>query len=91
MKPGSRALGVAESYRGTDGATSTLAGAVVRADRTVDDLVFGTCTVGGSDATDAIVDCWRRLDRADVQYVFVAGVGAAVGLRDPERATAGLH
>ena len=77
MKPGSRALGVAESYRGTDGATSTLAGAVVRADRTVDDFVFGTCTVGGSDATDAIVDCWRRLDRPDVQYVFVAGVALA--------------
>jgi endonuclease V-like protein UPF0215 family len=77
VKPGSRALGVAESYRGTDGATSTLAGAVVRADRTVDDLVFGTCTVGGSDATDAIVDCWRRLDRADVRYVFVAGVALA--------------
>ena len=77
MKPGSRALGVAESYRGTDGATSTLAGAVVRADRTVDDFVFGTCTVGGSDATGAIADCWRRLDRADVQYVFVAGVALA--------------
>ena len=77
MKPGSRALGVAESYRGTDGATSTLAGAVVRADRTVDDFVFGTCTVGGSDATDAIVDCWCRLDRADVRYVFVAGVALA--------------
>ena len=77
MKPGSRALGVAESYRGTDGATSTLAGAVVRADRTVDDFIFGTCTVGGSDATDAIVDCWRRLDRADVRYVFVAGVALA--------------
>ncbi|PSQ42672.1 DUF99 domain-containing protein [Halobacteriales archaeon QS_9_68_42] len=77
MKPGSRALGVAESYRGTDGATSTLAGAVVRADRTVDDFVFGTCTVGGGDATDTIVDCWRRLDRPDVQYVFVAGVALA--------------
>ena len=77
MKPGSRALGVAESYRGTDGATSTLAGAVVRADRTVDDFVFGTCTVGGGDGTDAVADCWRRLDRPDVQYVFVAGVALA--------------
>lgn len=74
MKPGRRALGVAESYRGTDAATSTLAGAVVRANRRVDDFVFSTCTVGGSDATGAIVDAWDRLDRPDVQYVFLAGV-----------------
>lgn len=79
MKPGRRALGIAESYRGTDddATSSTLGGAVVRADRVVDDFVFGTCTVGGSDATDAIVDCWRRLDRPDVRYVFLAGVAPA--------------
>lgn len=79
MKPGRRALGVAESYRGTDdgSTTSTLAGAVVRADRTVDDFAFSSCTVGGTDATDAIVECWRRLDRPDVRYVFVAGVALA--------------
>lgn len=90
MKPGRRALGVAESYRGTDdgGSTSTLAGAVVRADRTVDDFVVGTCTVGGTDATDAIADCWRRLDRPDVRYIFVAGVALAwYNLVDP----AALH
>ncbi|WP_178915048.1 DUF99 family protein [Natronomonas gomsonensis] len=78
MKPGRRALGIAESYRGTDdGASSTLGGAVVRANRVVDDFVFGSCTVGGSDATAAIIDCWRRLDRPDVRYVFVAGVALA--------------
>lgn len=79
MKAGRRALGVAESYRGTDEepATSTLAGAVVRADRTVDDFVFGGCTVGGTDATTAIIDCWRRLDREDVPYVFLSGVALA--------------
>lgn len=79
MKSGRRALGVAESYRGTDdgSTTSTLAGAVVRADRTVDDFVFGSHTVGGTDATDAVVDCWRRLDRPDVRYVLLAGVAVA--------------
>ncbi|WP_254839971.1 DUF99 family protein [Natronomonas marina] len=79
MKPGRRALGVAESYRGTDDGTttSTLAGAVVRVDRTVDDFVFGECTVGGTDATDAVVDCWRRLDREDVAYLFLSGVAPA--------------
>lgn len=78
MKSGRRALGIAESYRGTDGAaTSTLAGVVVRADRTVDDFAFGHCTVGGRDATDAIVEIWDRLDRPDVRYLFVAGVALA--------------
>ncbi|QLD88963.1 DUF99 family protein [Natronomonas salina] len=79
MKPGRRALGVAESYRGTDDgpATSTLAGAVVSSDRAVDDFVFSSCTVGGSDATDAIVDAWDRLDRPDVRYLLVAGVAPA--------------
>jgi endonuclease V-like protein UPF0215 family len=77
VKSGRRALGIAESYRGTDGATSTLAGAVVRVDRTVDDFVFGRCTVGGRDGTRAIIDAWRRLDRPDVQYLFLAGVAPA--------------
>lgn len=74
MKPGSRALGVAESYRRD---RSTLAGAVVRADRVVDGFVFGSCTVGGTDATDAVVSLHRRLDRADVQQLLVAGIAPA--------------
>jgi endonuclease V-like protein UPF0215 family len=76
VKAGRRALGVAESYRGTDGGEtkSTLAGAVLRADRTVDDLVFAECTVGGTDATDAIADAWHRLGREDVRYLFLSGV-----------------
>lgn len=78
MKAGRRALGIAESYRGTaDGATSSIAGAVVRADRTVDDFVFGHCTVGGTDATDAIIRAFEELDRQDVQFVFVTGVAPA--------------
>lgn len=77
MKPGRRALGIAESYRGTDGASSTLAGAVVRADRTVGDFVFGRCTVGGDDATDTVIQLWDRLGRADVRYLFLAGIAPA--------------
>lgn len=74
MKSGTRALGVACS----DGeATSTLAGAVVRADRVVDGLVFGTCTVGGLDATDTLLDCFHRLDRPDVRYLLLSGVAPA--------------
>jgi len=74
VKAGVRALGVAESYRGE---RSTLAGVVVRASRVVDGLAFGTCTVGGSDVTDAVVDLFSRLDREDVRYLLVSGVALA--------------
>ncbi|MFB6128175.1 MAG: DUF99 family protein [Halorhabdus sp.] len=74
MKSGVRALGVAESYTGE---TSTLAGAVVRASRVTDGFVFGSCAVGGRDATAAIVEMVERLDRADVRYLLVAGIAPA--------------
>lgn len=79
MKAGSRVLGVAESYDGgrSPGDPSTLAGAVVRADRTVDGLVFGSLTVGGLDGTDAIVELFSDLEREDVQYLLVAGIAPA--------------
>jgi endonuclease V-like protein UPF0215 family len=81
VKSGVRALGVAESYRGrpTDEPDphSTLAGAVVRASRVADGFAYGTCTVGGLDATDAIVRLFSDLDREDVRYVFVAGIALA--------------
>lgn len=79
MKPGARALGIAESYRNDDdgGSASTLAGAVVRADRALDGLAFGSCTVGGRDATDAVCELFSTLDREDVSYVLVAGIAPA--------------
>ena len=74
MKAGTRALGVAESFRSE---TSTLAGAVTRASRVVDGFAFSTCTVGGDDATQSMIDLYERLDREDVRYVIVAGVAPA--------------
>jgi endonuclease V-like protein UPF0215 family len=74
VKSGARALGIAESYRGE---TSTLAGVVCRANRIVDGFVFGSCTVGGTDATAAIVELFGRLDREDVRYVMLAGIAPA--------------
>jgi endonuclease V-like protein UPF0215 family len=76
VKAGTRALGIAESYRGEDG-RSALTGAVVRASRAVDGFVFGSCTVGGTDATAAAIALHARLDRADVNYVLVAGIAPA--------------
>lgn len=74
MKPGVRALGVAESFRDE---RSTLAGVVVRADRTVDGCSFASCRVGGTDATDAICTLAERLAREDVRYVLVGAVAPA--------------
>ncbi|MFC7043507.1 DUF99 family protein [Halonotius sp. GCM10025705] len=73
-KPGSRAVGIAAS----DGPEYTqLCGAVVRADRVVEDFVFARCTTGGSDATAACRDLLDRLDRPDAQWVLLAGVAPA--------------
>lgn len=74
MRPPSRTLGIAFS----DGdRTSRLAGAVVRGDGTLDGLGFGTCTVGGADATDAVIALFDGLGREDVRHVAVAGVAPA--------------
>jgi uncharacterized protein len=82
MKAGVRALGIAESYRGDtdrarEGSRSTVAGAVVRADRVVDGLGFRTCTVGGTDATDAICRLVDDLERPDARYVLLGAVAPA--------------
>lgn len=70
-----RALGVAESY-GSD-ARSTVAGAVVRSDRALDGLAFSSITVGGTDATERLIDLYRSLGREDVRTVMIAGIAPA--------------
>ena len=74
VKPGTRALGVAESTRGE---TCLFCGTVVRADRVVDGVGFATATVGGLDATDAVQTLLGRLDREDIRYLLVSGVAPA--------------
>ncbi|MFC7325010.1 DUF99 family protein [Halorubrum rutilum] len=74
MTTPSRTLGIAFS----DGdRTSRLAGAVVRADGTLDGLAFERCAVGGTDATDAAIALFDALDREDVRHVACAGVAPA--------------
>ena len=77
VKPGTRALGIAESFSGDEGDPSTLCGVVTRASRVTDGFCFGSCTIGGTDATDAMCDLVAQLGREDVQYVFVAGLALA--------------
>ncbi|WP_336001712.1 DUF99 family protein [Halorientalis halophila] len=74
MKPGVRALGIAESFRAD---RSTLAAAVVRASRVVDGFAFETCTVGGTDATDAVCALFDDLGREDLRYVLLSGIAPA--------------
>lgn len=74
MKPGVRALGIAESVVGT---TSVHCGAVVTARGRLDGLAFESRPVGGLEATDAVADLWAALDRADVRFLLIGGVAPA--------------
>lgn len=76
MKAGTRALGVAESFAGDD-ERSVLCGAVVRADRVVDGVGFGTCSVGGTDATDAVATLCDELGRDDARWILLSGIAPA--------------
>ncbi|QLG29108.1 DUF99 family protein [Halorarum halophilum] len=78
MKAGARALGMAVSTPpGETPTAATVAGALVRADRTFDGLAFSTCTVGATDYTDSVIHCVESLDREDVQYLLAAGIAPA--------------
>lgn len=72
-KKGIRALGIAESFRRREGGRAVLAGVVQRVDGILDGLVLGTCTVGGMDSTDSILEMWQRLDRDDINVVMLSG------------------
>lgn len=74
-KPGLRVLGIAESYRGRhdEGAVSRLAGVVMRRDLRIDGFGTDEVTVGGNDATGAVVRLVRRIGRDDVRLVMLSG------------------
>ncbi|MFC3959553.1 DUF99 family protein [Halovivax cerinus] len=71
---GRRALGIADSSVGD---RCTLAGAVVRGDRVVDGAGFATATVGGLDATDAVLRIVTALDREDVASLVIGTIAPA--------------
>jgi endonuclease V-like protein UPF0215 family len=72
-KKGIRALGIAESFRREIGGKAVLSGIVQRSDGILDGIVLGTCTVGGLDSTDKILDMWERLGRDDVNVIMLSG------------------
>ena len=73
FKKGIRALGVAECFRKGASRRSVLAGVVMRADGLVDGFAFSTATVGGLDATEAVLALYERLGRKDVNLLMLNG------------------
>lgn len=67
-----RVLGIAESFSQKD-KLSTLAGVVMRSDLVLDGFALGTLQVGGSDATDSILELFRKLKRNDINAMMIAG------------------
>ena len=74
-KPGIRILGIAESWRGRD--ESFLAGVVMRGDLRIDGSALTHVTVGGMDATDAVIRLFILLSRKDINLILISGAAIA--------------
>lgn len=72
-KRGLRGLSIAESFK-PNYAKSVFAGIVMRRDFVIDGFVFGSATLEGNDATDAILKMYGDLQRPDISYVLVSGL-----------------
>ena len=72
-KKGLRCLAIAESFR-QHSETSILSGIVMRRDFLIDGFVFGSATLKGNDATDAILKMYDELKRPDISYVLISGL-----------------
>jgi endonuclease V-like protein UPF0215 family len=72
-KKGLRGLAIAESFREED-KISTLAGVVMRRDFIIDGFVFGHSTIEGNDATDSILQMYKKLQRDDISFVIISGL-----------------
>jgi endonuclease V-like protein UPF0215 family len=82
-KRGLRALGIAESFSGRS--SSTMAGVVMRKDLRIDGVAIASLTVGGMDATDAVLSIIASLGRRDINVAMVSGsVVAWYNILDPE-------
>ncbi|MCI4461332.1 MAG: DUF99 family protein [Thaumarchaeota archaeon] len=85
-KKGVRCLGVAESFRLGGPPKSVFAGVVMRKDLLIDGAALSLATVGGDDATDAVLDLYGQLAREDVGFLMVSGaIVSWFNFVDPER------
>ena len=72
-KKGIRGLAIAESFS-QDSKKSVLSGIVMSTDLIIDGFVMGHSTVGGDDATDAILSMYEKLARPDVSFLLISGI-----------------
>ena len=72
-KNGIRGLSIAESFSQTS-KKSVLSGIVMSTDLVIDGFVLGNSSVGGDDATDAILTMHEKLDRQDVSFLLISGI-----------------
>ena len=72
-KKGIRGLAIAESFS-QNSKKSVLSGIVMSTDLIIDGFVFGHSTVGGDDATDAILEMYEKLDRQDISFLLISGI-----------------
>jgi len=85
-KKGIRCLGIAESFDEDRYFKSVFAGVVMRKDLVIDGAGFSTATLGGDDATDAILDIYRGLHRTDINVITVSGaIVSLYNIIDPEK------
>jgi len=70
-KSGIRVLGIAESYSGRE--SSLIAGTVMRKDLRIDGFGFAPVTVGGRDATGAVISLFEELKREDINVIMLSG------------------
>jgi endonuclease V-like protein UPF0215 family len=83
-KKGLRVLGIAESFTGRE--RSTLSGVVMRKDLLIDGAAYAYATVGGHDATDAVLHIVQSLNRKDINCLMLSGcVISWFNIIDPER------
>ena len=72
-KKGIRGLAIAESFS-QDSKKSVLSGIVMSTDLIIDGFVMGHSTVGGDDATCAILEMYKKLARPDVSFILISGI-----------------
>jgi hypothetical protein len=83
-KPGIRILGIAESWTGRE--RSILAGVVMRGDLRIDGSAITHLTVGGTDATDAVLHLFSSLSRSDINLILISGAAIAwYNIINPDR------